>query len=139
MSILNTLQNNAFGSIAIPSAKLLIVTCFVAMVYGVVHWRSSFDTLMYCTVLGYLVFLTMLVPTGAVAMTLVFVLSLNFHQSMRVRLQFQRGEERATRRKTLTSLPSLKCKVGPFYYMESKAKLTLADNLVNGVAFTLMH
>jgi len=40
--------------------------------------------------------------------------------------------------KQLKSFPTLKCQVGPFYHMDGKAKLTLADNLTHGIMFMLL-
>jgi hypothetical protein len=39
----------------------------------------------------------------------------------------------------LRSCPLISCKIGNFYHMEGKARLTLIDTLINGVVMILIN
>ena len=139
MSLLNYFQNTAFGSLAVPSAKFNFLTLLFCTVYGVVHLRSSFNASMYFLLVVEVVLLCMLVPTGAKIMSLVFEFSTEFHRNMNIRLEMRKDGKLHESKRVIRSLQVLKCKVGPFYYMERKAKLTLADSIANGIAFSLIQ
>jgi len=94
---------------------------------------------MYFLLVVEVVLLCMLVPTGAKIMSLVFEFSTEFHRNMNIRLEMRKDGKLHESKRVIRSLQVLKCKVGPFYYMERKAKLTLADSIANGIAFSLIQ
>jgi hypothetical protein len=72
-------------------------------------------------------------------MSQVYNISSTFHQQLeRVVLNIPiQDVEKIRMKKLLLSLPVMKSKIGRFYYMEKKAKLTLLDNMARGIAFML--
>jgi hypothetical protein len=80
-----------------------------------------------------------LILTGAMIMSQVFNISIKFHINMKITLEQMETSERDLLKMKLRSMAVLKCQIGSFYYMESKAKLMLADNIASGVAAVLHY
>jgi len=75
---------------------------------------------------------------SAVTMSRIFSLSSQFQIQQAKQLNRLPTVSRMDLQRQLKSFPALKCKIGPFYHMEGKAKLTLADTMTQGVAFMLL-
>jgi len=138
--ILSELQNMGFGSLFLPSCKLWTVLALYLCVYAVTKVGSSLGPFLLATTIVYLGCVIVLLAPSALALSAIFNVSTNFRRTnfRRFVLSAQGRLERDLRIKSLMSLPVTKSKVGSVYHMESKAKLTLFDNVARGIAFVLM-
>lgn len=140
VKLLNDLHNIAFGSIFIPLLKLGLVMAIMVTAFGVIRLRNEFSTPVYVIfVLYFVTELIMLIP-GTALMSLVYDITIPFQRNIwnNFTENEQSDKEREAIRRILRSLPFLKCGIGSFYHMEGRAKLTLGDNLANGIAYCLV-
>ena len=83
--------------------------------------------------------MALLVPISIVT-TRMYDLSLDFQKHMvSETLQITEKKTRRVLKTSLKSCPLIRCKVGNWYYMEAKAKLTMLHNLLNGLAYLLIN
>jgi len=136
--LLNDMHNITFGSLYVPILKLLIFLTLFITTYATVKLRSVMAPVLFCFFLIYMLDVFLFACPSAVIMSKIFSLSSQFHIQQAKKLGLLSPISRMDMRRQLGSLPTLKCQVGPFYHMEGKAKLTLADNMTNGVAFVLL-
>jgi len=141
MTLLNNLTNICFGSFTAPAQKLVLLTNIAASIYVVIRLSRNFGITLYLATLADTMGMLLMVPPAAMAMSKVFTLSAHFHDKMQSSLILE-NEYREGRRKwqrSLSSMAPLRSKIGPFYHMESRAKLTMVDNLANATAFLLIN
>jgi hypothetical protein len=137
--LLNQICNDGLGRIFVPAMKILMCTILMASAFGLIRLTNILDSVT-------MAFLAVdVVAGGGVLMFGVLLMSNIYGNAVR----FQRGalqmipqisdrKERAYHFKKYRSCQSIRCKVGSFYSMEGKAKLTLADAVVNGVVSVLL-
>jgi hypothetical protein len=102
--------------------------------------RSRIGVLFFAIFLAYFLTCVIVFVPGALAMTRVYTISSQFLQIVErslAQLPNHAGSRELLMRRTLKSLPPLKSRITGLYYMESKAKLTLFDNVVHGIAFMM--
>jgi len=92
----------------------------------------------FCLFLTYTFDILLFTFPSALVMSKIFSLSSQFQVQQKKNLNRLPLISRINLQRQLRSFPALKCQVGPFYHMEGKAKLTLADNMANGIAFMLV-
>jgi len=135
---LNDLQNSVFGTLLIPSIKLGGIILVYMGVVAATILRKDIHFLILALFLAYLGVTLTTVTFGALLMSQVYNISKKFHGNLASTLSLVSDlNEKILIRKTLVSLPVMKSKIGTFYYMEGKAKLTLLDNIARGIAFML--
>jgi len=141
MTLLNNLTNLSFGSYTAPAQKLVLLTNIAASIYLVIRISRHFGITLYLATLMDAMGMVLIIPPAALAMSKVFTLSAHFHDKMESSLIFENGYKEGRRkwRRRLRSMAPLRSKIGPFYHMESKAKLTMVDNLANATAFLLIN
>jgi len=88
--------------------------------------------------LVYILDVLIIILPGAVIMSKIFYSSSQFCIQQAKNLNRLPSISRMDIQRQLKSFPTLKCQVGPFYHMEGKAKLALADNITHGIAFMLL-
>lgn len=137
--LLNKLYNIVFGRIFVPAAKVIILIGLFILSYCIVKLRAYMSTPMLLVfILDAFTASTLILP-GALTMSLVYSTSREFYKNVSRNLESAKcARTKLFYRKKLISMPELKCNVGNLYYMESKAKLTLADTMINGVCFMLL-
>jgi len=108
------------------------------MVVCIFSLRNYFSLEIYPFLVTQLFVILFCVAFGAIVMSNVFHISSKFRWNMQKNMLLLTRGRRDIAKRTLISCPILKCKVGTFYYMEGKAKLTLADMILNAVAFVVI-
>jgi len=105
-----------------------------------VHFYSKLNVI-YILAVGFALFtapLCLLAPATLI-MSSVYKNSMVFKQHMMDRVAEMRNSVDASHnRKILTSQQSLRCQIGNFYTMESEAKLTTADTVIQTIVFILL-
>ena len=134
----NELHNIVFGSLFLPAFKLCLLLALFVTAYCVIRLQSSLTTAVYMTFLIYFVTIAGLILPGAMVMTQVYSISAKLHQNMRdyYGIDCIKGK---WRKKSLRFLSILKSRIGSFYHMEGKAKLTLAYNIAQVISFILIY
>jgi hypothetical protein len=87
------------------------------------------------------VFATMpvLITPPALLLSNIFDSSVLFKQKLKDRISLSRTYDEALyNRKLLKGTQELRCKIGSFYYMEARAKLTLVNTIIHMVVFMLL-
>ena len=132
--ILNEDFNMAFGTLFIPAIKLMFCLCFIACFVAVVRFWSDLGALTYTTLfIGTVSDALLLVPISTM-MSSLFDTSTQFqHNLMKTVNIISDPKARKYWKLVLESCPVVRCKVGNMYYMESMAKLTMFQQIVNGV------
>jgi len=136
--LLNDLHNVTFGSLLVPILKLILFLVLFVSTYATFKLRSVMSPVVFGFFLVYMLDVLIVIFPGAVIMSKIFDLSSQFQIQQAGRLNRLPPITRADLQRQLKSCPTLKCQVGLFYHMEGRAKLTLADNMVNGIAFMLL-
>jgi len=136
--LLNDLHNMTFGSIFVPFTKLALLLVLFISTYATIKLRSIMSPVVFGFFLVYVIDAFVLTVPSAVIMSKIFSLSSQFQVQQAQQLNLLPPISRFDVQRQLKSFPALKCQVGSFYHMEGKAKLTLADNMANGIAFMLL-
>ena len=136
MSLLNNLLNVALGSVYLPTMQIIALLCLYTTVSMSTRLRAHFTLPVYFCCILYLVTIAV-IRAGASVLSQVFSISCSFHPNMHKHLDRVTDKKKIYLSRVLRSLLVLKCRIGCFYYMEDKAKLTLADNVVSRIAFVL--
>lgn len=135
--LLNTLHNLVFY-FYIPVVKIFaIATLYISIAIAFIY-KDQFIGVLGIFIYIYIAFVFVLLAFGSFAMSQVYAESKAFHERVNifmVNLSYPQRNDVLRIRQAVKSLPMMKSQVGPFYYMESQAKLTLVDNLLNGIAF----
>jgi len=142
MRLLNDLHNIMFGSICIPIVKLCAVLTVFISVAAATILRSAIGPVFFSIFLVYLCIVLFLIIPGALFMSQVYSMSKTLERNISDAIMkipnFYYLQGRPYFTKNLKAQPVLKSKIGEFYYMESKAKLTLLDDVTRGIAFMLI-
>jgi len=136
--LLNDLHNVTFGSLFIPIFKLICFLVLFVSTYATFKLRAVMHPVVFGFLLVYMFDVFVVIFPGAVIMSKIFYLSSQFQIQQAGRLDGLPQISRLDVQRQLKSFPTLKCQVGPFYHMEGKAKLSLADNMTQGIAFMLL-
>lgn len=139
--LINTLHNKIFGSVFIPVLKSCIISGIFVTVAAIVIFRDAIGPLLTVIFVIYIIALFSIIIPASLLMTKIYYKSKTFHEEMNILLRNfsnPKSSEVIYLRKALKSLPIMKSQIGSFYYMENEAKLTLMDNLVNGIVFMLL-
>jgi len=136
--LLNDLHNITFGSLFIPIVKLAALLGLFTSTYVTIRLRSLMHPAVFGFFLVYTLDVLLFTLPCAVVMSKIFFWSSLFHIQKAKLLNLLPPISRRDLKRQLKSFPMLKCQVGPFYHMEGKAKLTMADNMAQGIAFMLI-
>jgi len=136
--LLNDLHNIAFGSLFLPTVKLITLSILFISSYATIKLRSVMSPVVFAFFLVYMLDVLIAIFPSAVIMSKIFHLSSQFRIQQTNNLNLLPPISRRDLQRQLKSFPTLKCQVGPFYHMEGKAKLTLADNMTHGITFMLL-
>jgi len=138
--LMNGIHNATFGTLLVPSVKLIWLLAFFISVFVVAKLRNVIGPLMFWVFVAHIVGLCIVILGGSFLMSLVYKKSTDFHISAWT--QFGKISKADTLQpplqRILKSLQILKSNVGSFYHMEDKAKLTLLDDIANGIASMLV-
>jgi len=124
----------------LPYLKLVLVTNFITSFFAVTRLWSELNALS----------MLMLSVMGIASVTLIIPISVIMSSSFDKSAKFQRNiilsidmtqdlMEKMILRNQLISCSLIRCQVGNFYHMEAKAKLTLLQNVVNGVVYLFVN
>jgi len=120
--------------------KLVLLFSICLASYWMIRLRNSSTMPVNGCLFVYLTTTTLTIIPGAVLMSHAYNNSRKFQHNMGRKLVLAQPYRHCciVIKKTLHSLPVLKCTVGNFYHMEGKAKLTLGDNTLHGICFCLI-
>ena len=132
--------NRVFGTIVIPFLKLDLMLVFVSGFFACARLFSSISLVsLFLSATVSITTIALLIPTSIV-MSRMFDLSLNFHVNLSSQtLQITEKQARKVFVASLKSCQLVRCKIGNWYYMEGKAKLTMLHNVLNGLAYLLIN
>jgi len=136
--ILNNLHNLAFGSIFVPTLKFCCVFTFFITFLAVTKLRHIISHISFVIFLFYTLIILILIVPSAVIMSEIYHNSNKFPMSAKKDFIDCTHSNLSLTRRRLNSLPILKSKVGIFYHMEGRAKLTLFDDIARGIAFMMV-
>jgi len=135
--ILNNESDVVFGKIVIPLIKIFLMMSFILCFFTCFRlWKYiSFLPLALIILLLWTSFL-ILVPVTMI-LSRIFDLSTKFRRNLKCVIHHVPQNKLFLRQ--LRACPLIRCHVGGLYYMESRAKLTTIQKLVNGVRFLLVN
>ena len=138
--LLNDLHNDAFGSLFVLATKMGAVFALYISVAAITFLRSAVAPILLGAFFLYMSTILLVIFPGALMMSQVYIISSSFNLKVeRCLISIHNcAQEKHQLKRTLKSLPVMKSKVGNLYHMESKAKLTLLDNIARGIAFMLI-
>jgi len=132
--------NIAFGAFFLPCLKFVVLTGLVISSFTLIRLQDELNTLssfLIPTIFASTVILS--VPTSMV-MSSLYELSEGFGKMLTPCIHQCTGTKaREYFEFQLSSCPNIRCKVGNMYYMEAEAKLTMFNNVVNGLVFLLVN
>jgi len=124
----------------IPFIKLMLVSVFVTSFFAVVRLHRALDKLSLATVLVCVVTSVSLVGPISVVMSSLYKMSTKFSRNLSPKIKLVSNEaEKLIYLRELKSCPMIRCKVGGLYHMESKAKLTLVQKVINAIKYLLVN
>jgi len=138
--ILNNDFNVVYGSLVIPYLKFILSVVIVVGMFALIRLHNAMGTfslvlagtMVCCSVL-------FLVPI-AIVMSSMYKISTQFSRTLRLKVEtLPNRRERLVYRRDLRSSQLIRCKIGKLYHMESKAKLTWVQKLVNGTKYILVN
>jgi len=140
IKLLNHDCNMGFGKLVIPFTKLAVMFGFILAFFACFRLFQKMHIVSFALVaVGAFSCIIILIPTTIIMSNL-------YDTSVQFRLKLLPGIHRLTdpRMKkalefALKSCSLIRFKVGNWYFMEAKAKLTLMHNLVNGVVFVMVN
>jgi len=136
--LLNEMNNITVGSIFIPILKLVLFEALFISTYATVEVSFASDCFWLLSGIDAQRTSTH-IPERRIIMSEIFNLSSQFHIQQAQQLHCLPSVSRQRIRRQLKSFPTLDCQVGPLYHKECKAKLTIADNMTQGIAFMLLQ
>ena len=132
--------NLAFGKIIIPFAKLELILAFIITFFATVRLFKDLDVISLVFVSSVALVSSILIAPIAMVMSSLFDISEKFSRNLSPRIHLVPVKKnREIFERQVTSCPLIRCQVGSMYHMEAKAKLTIIDNVVNGVAFLMVN
>jgi len=139
--MLNEGFNLAFGTLLIPTVKLMGLVGLVLSTFAVIRLRGELNTgsLLLMPLVG-IGTASLLVPISLV-MSSSYKISLNFERILTplIKQKLTNRETKEGFARQLKSCPLIRCKIGNMYYMEARAQLTMLDSTVNGLVFLLVR
>ena len=138
--ILNDNYNVAFGKIIIPFIKLGLILAFTMAFFAAVRLSENLDGLSLLLVSLISFTYAIVMPTSAIVMSSLYDISKKFSRNLSPAIQLvPRKKIRQILERQMKSCLLIRCQVGNTYHMEAKAKLTMIQNVVNGVVFLLVN
>jgi hypothetical protein len=139
--LLNSLNNSGFGQLIIPALKFLTLFFYVNVTaFTVFCYWEKVDILPILMLTA--LFLTSASAIGvcSLVMSSIYNISSQFQRNMKqkIRVSEEKGI-REIRIRELRSCQLVRCQIGSFYHMEGKAKLTLANTMVNCFVFMIVQ
>jgi len=132
--------NIAFGKILIPYLKLAIVVVFMFCFFAIVRLVSAMNILAFAMVLISFISCAVLLLPMAIMMSSLYDTSTQYRPN--IAPMIENISDRNTRKQVRCQLKGcslIRCQVGNMYHMEAKAKLTLLQNIVTGIACLLVN
>jgi len=129
----------ANGKLFVPGYQLILSAALILTSFCIVRLRSMVHPFIYLfLIINLSSVLTLLLP-GVQKMSNVFGISQTFTRNTEgLALKYDSVKEKRYWDARIRSFPKMKSTVGPFYHMETKAKFTIAENLISGITFMLI-
>jgi len=129
-----------FGTLFVPLLKLTVVLALFVIIHVVIDLYEKLQFFIYILfIMSGFAGILMIMP-AAIIMSKLYDISVQFKQNFKTALVdvCLSGDNYLIMCKDLKTIQILKSRVGNFYYMQQRAKLTLVDVLANGVATMLI-
>jgi len=139
--IITTDCNFVFGRFMLPLCKLMTMAFFTACFFAIVrlHDYMNLLSLIILSLLAWCSFF-LLIP-ATIIMSNLYKISKNFKPCLIPCIKNLNvpSKQKNLLERQLISCGIIRCEVGGFYYMESKAKLTVVHKLVNILKYLLVN
>ena len=137
---MNTDFNLIFGKLIIPAIKLTLVLIFIFSFFAFVKLFKDLDPISLSFVtLTTLTSVLELAPI-VIVMSSVFDISTQFTRTLPLQIRLVENQKsRENFELDLKACAVIRCNVGSSYYMETEAKLTIFQYLVNGTVFLMVN
>jgi len=136
----NNLCNTIYGSAVIPTCKGALMIAFIIFFFGSarLHEELDFLTLAFAIVVFSTSFI--MICTMSIVLSSLYEISTVFKPNIGIRIQkLSQPLDKKILNRELKACQTMSCQVGSLHHMEAEAKLTLADSLINGVAWLLIN
>jgi hypothetical protein len=133
------MSNIAFGRILIPGLKLNSVLLIITASFGLVGFWNELDLFSLGLVTVVVVASAILTATTAAMMSAVYDYSSQFKLNIRKQIQNSGCEMQKQHIQEIRACQVIRCEVGNLYHMESKAKMTMVNTIVNGLVFLIVQ
>ena len=137
--ILNNDCNMVFGTLYIPFAKMAIMLAIVLSVFALVRLYNDLHILSLFLLTSVAFTATILIGPISIAMSSLYDMSSKFPHNLFLQIHITPEKNSRIYKLQLKSCQLIRSQVGNFYYMESKAKLTVIHNILNGIVFLLVN
>ncbi len=137
--LLNNVSNNAFGKLLIPVFKLCAVLLVIVSSFGLIGFWNNFDIItLGIAIVATVAALVCIIPSADIMPTL-YDTSARLEQNLNKNSEYLDYKWQKQNKRQVRACQPIRCQVGSLYYMDSKAKLTLAHTLINGLVFLLVQ
>jgi len=138
--LLNQDFNVALGRLYIPYMKLALMFGIVMCLFGVAKMHQDLDPLplIFLAVISF-ASVILLIPV-AIVMSRLFELSTEFSRIISPNIRkIPDRQSRKIAEMNLKACQVVRCQIGNMYHMEAQAKMTMFDNVVNGLVFLMVN
>ena len=140
IDILINAYNLAFGMIAVPFVKLIVITLLIFSLFASVRLFRQISCISFVFISLVAVINTPVLVLSTMVMSYFFDISSKFPESLSPQLlQITETKARRINDANLKSCRAIRCKVGSLYHMEAKATLVTLHHVINGLVFLLVN
>ena len=135
----NIQSNIIFGTVLVPFTKLGLITIFIVCFFACARIYQDLDTISLLLVSTVLLSSMLILVPISVIMSYLYDISKEFSRNLSSKVNVTNKRIKKMLKLQLKSCYAIRCNVGSLYYMESKAKLTMLHQMVNGVVFLMTN
>lgn len=132
--------NTAFGNLFLPTFKIEIMGALIFSFVAIVRMYEDLHLVSLLFVGTVVSTACLIIAPTSIVLSSLYDLSCKFGENLlsKIHLVAEKKSKRTFERQ-LKSCLLIRCQVGNFYYMEAKAKLTLLNNVLNGIVCLLVN
>ena len=132
--------NLAFGMIVVPFIKLSVVIWIMVSVFAIIRLVHILDGLSVIFLTGTMLTAFLILIPISIVMSSLYFMSLRFSTNLSAKIRHVTDQKiKSELSRMLKSCSRIRVRVGKWYNMEAKAKLTVLHCLAKGVVFLLVN
>jgi len=140
IQLLNQDLNKAFGTLIVPSLKLILLFVTIISFFAVVRLSHDMDALLNAMLVIFTTVAVILLCLISGSMSALFDISERFRRNFFPIIELiAENKARTYYARQLKACSLIRGQVGNLYHMEARAKLSLIQHLVNGLVFVLVN